>query len=526
MLESLRQSGIEIIPKQFNVELDPYLYDQTTISDVISSESEESSLKRKQFVDFQLDVTSRDIDIALEEGFESIQHVKRYTTANQGTDQGKISGTNLAMLIAQKTGKEISEIGPTTFRPPYTPVTFGAIAGRSLLDQFDPVRRTSIHDWHVRAGAEFENVGQWKRPWFYPKVNETIDDAVIRECLAVRNSIGICDASTLGKIEINGPDSAEFLNRVYINNWSKLQIDRCRYGLMLGDDGNVMDDGVTARIGENKYLMHTTTSGAGTVMDWLERWLQTEWPELKVYLTSVTDQWSTISINGPNSRKVLGKLCDDIELSNESFPFMSFKVGTVSGVNARVFRVSFAGELSYEINVDSKYGSVVWQAIMDAGREFGITPYGTETMHVLRAEKGYVIVGQDTDGSVTPVDLGYGKMLSKTKDFLGKRSLDRKEMVRSDRKQFVGLMPFQSSEKISEGAQIVESLSKQSIMIGHVTSSYFSPMLDKYIALALIQSGRTRLGEYVYAIDTKGGKVKSEIVNPVFYDSKGDRQNV
>ena len=526
MLESLRQSGIEIIPKQFNVELDPYLYDQTTISDVISSESEESSLKRKQFVDFQLDVTSRDIDIALEEGFESIQHVKRYTTANQGTDQGKISGTNLAMLIAQKTGKEISEIGPTTFRPPYTPVTFGAIAGRSLLDQFDPVRRTSIHDWHVRAGAEFENVGQWKRPWFYPKVNETIDDAVIRECLAVRNSIGICDASTLGKIEINGPDSAEFLNRVYVNNWSKLQIGRCRYGLMLGDDGNVMDDGVTARIGENKYLMHTTTSGAATVMDWLERWLQTEWPELKVYLTSVTDQWSTISINGPNSRKVLGKLCDDIELANESFPFMSFKAGSVLNVNARVFRVSFAGELSYEINVDSEYGSVVWQAIMDAGREFGITPYGTEAMHVLRAEKGYVIVGQDTDGSVTPVDLGYGKMLSKTKDFLGKRSLDRKEMARNDRKQFVGLMPFQSSKKISEGAQIVESLANQSVMIGHVTSSYFSPILDKYIALALIQSGRNRMGEYVYAIDTKGGKIKSEIVNPVFYDLKGDRQNV
>ena len=526
MLESLRQSGIEITPKQFNVELDPYLYDQTTISDVISSESEESSLKRKQFVDFQLDVTSRDIDIALDEGFESIQHVKRYTTANQGTDQGKISGTNLAMLIAQKTGKEISEIGPTTFRPPYTPVTFGAIAGRSLRDQFDPVRQTSIHDWHVRAGAEFENVGQWKRPWFYPKVNETIDDAVIRECLAVRNSVGICDASTLGKIEINGPDSAKFLDRVYVNNWSKLQIGRCRYGLMLGDDGNVMDDGVTARIGENKYLMHTTTSGAATVMDWLERWLQTEWPELKVYLTSVTDQWSTISINGPNSRKVLGKLCDDIELSNESFPFMSFKAGTVSSVNARVFRVSFAGELSYEINVDSEYGSLVWQAIMDAGSEFGITPYGTESMHVLRAEKGYVIVGQDTDGSVTPVDLGYGKMLSKTKDFLGKRSLDRKEMVRSDRKQFVGLMPFQSSKKISEGAQIVESLANQSVMIGHVTSSYFSPILDKYIALALIQSGRNRMGEYVYAIDTKGGKVKSEITSPVFYDSKGDRQNV
>jgi sarcosine oxidase subunit alpha len=526
MLESLRQSGIEITPKQFNVELDPYLYDQTTISDMISSGSEESSLKRKQFVDFQLDVTSRDIDIALEEGFESIQHVKRYTTANQGTDQGKISGTNLAILIAQKTGKEISEIGPTTFRPPYTPITFGAIAGRSLLDQFDPVRQTSIHDWHVRAGAEFENVGQWKRPWFYPKANETIDDAVIRECLAVRNSVGICDASTLGKIEINGPDSAEFLNRVYVNNWSKLQIGRCRYGLMLGDDGNVMDDGVTAKIGENKYLMHTTTSGAATVMDWLERWLQTEWPELKVYLTSVTDQWSTISINGPNSRKVLGKLCDDIELSNESFPFMSFKAGTVSNVNARVFRVSFAGELSYEINVDSEYGSLVWQAIMDAGREFCITPYGTESMHVLRAEKGYVIVGQDTDGSVTPVDLGYGKMLSKTKDFLGKRSLDRKEMVRSDRKQFVGLMPFQSSKKIPEGAQIVESLANQSVMIGHVTSSYFSPILDKYIALALIQSGRNRKGEYVYAIDTKGGKIKSEIVNPVFYDSKGDRQNV
>lgn len=295
---------------------------------------------------------------------------------------------------------------------------------------------------------------------------------------------------------------------------------------MLGDDGNVMDDGVTARIGENTYLMHTTTSGAASVMDWLERWLQTEWPELKVYLTSVTDQWSTISLNGPNSRSVLSMLCDDVDLSNESFPFMSFKSGTVAGLKSRVFRVSFAGELSYEINVHSEYAIGLWKAIMDAGQEFGITPYGTEAMHVLRAEKGYVIVGQDTDGSVTPIDLGYGKMLSKTKDFLGKRSLLRKDMVRSDRKQLVGLTPHIESEKISDGAQIVESLSHQSIMIGHVTSSYFSPILDKNIALALIQSGRTRIGGYVYAVDTKGRQVKSKIVSPIFYDPKGERQNV
>ena len=526
VLESLKDFGIDISSKKFKVQIDPYLYDQSTISNMIESVLKKSSMKRKQFVDFQLDVTSRDIDVSLDEGFESIQHIKRYTKANTGTDQGKISGTNLSILIAQKTGKEISEVGPTTFRPPYTPVTFGAIAGRSLLDQFDPVRQTSIHDWHVSAGAKFENVGQWKRPWFYPKDNETMDDAVGRECLAVRNSLGICDASTLGKIEINGPDSAEFLNRVYVNNWTKLQIGRCRYGLMLGDDGNVMDDGVTARIGETKYLMHTTTTGASAVMDWLERWLQTEWPELKVYLTSVTDQWSTISINGPNSRKVLSKLCSDIDLSNESFPFMSFKSGIVSGVKARIFRVSFAGELSYEINVHSEFATALWESIMDAGKEFGITPYGTEAMHVLRAEKGYVIVGQDTDGSVTPIDLGYGKMLSKTKDFLGKRSLDRKEMVRNNRKQFVGLIPVMSSEKIPEGAQIVESLSNSSIMIGHVTSSYFSPTLDKNIALSLIESGRTRKGEYVYAIDTKCGSVKVQIVSPVFYDFEGYRQNV
>ena len=526
IFESLRISEVEISPQEFKIGMDPYQYDQSTIANIVAIGATKSSLQRKQFVDFQLDVTLRDIDISLGEGFESIQHVKRYTKANTGTDQGKISGTNLAILIAQKTGKEINEVGPTTFRPPYTPVTFGAIAGRSLKDQFDPVRLTAIHDWHVEAGAEFENVGQWKRPWFYPKDNESMDDAVIRECLAVRNSIGICDASTLGKIEINGPDSAEFLNRIYVNNWSKLQIGKCRYGLMLGDDGNVMDDGVTARIGENTYLMHTTTSGAASVMDWLERWLQTEWPELKVYLTSVTDQWSTISLNGPNSRSVLSMLCDDVDLSNESFPFMSFKSGTVAGLKSRVFRVSFAGELSYEINVHSEYAIGLWKAIMDAGQEFGITPYGTEAMHVLRAEKGYVIVGQDTDGSVTPIDLGYGKMLSKTKDFLGKRSLLRKDMVRSDRKQLVGLTPHIESEKISDGAQIVESLSHQSIMIGHVTSSYFSPILDKNIALALIQSGRTRIGGYVYAVDTKGRQVKSKIVSPIFYDPKGERQNV
>ena len=482
----------------------------------------------KQFVDYQNDTAAADIKLAIQEGYKSIEHIKRYTALGFGTDQGKLGNINGMAIAAQTLGQTIPETGTTTFRPAYTPVTFGAIAGPELGDLFDPVRKTAMHAWHVENGAEFENVGQWKRPWYYPKAGEDMHAAVNRECKATRDSVGIMDASTLGKIDIKGPDAAEFLNRMYTNAWSKLGIGRCRYGLMLGEDGMVMDDGVTTRIGENHFYMTTTTGGAANVMAWLERWLQTEWPELKVLLTSVTDHWATIGLAGPNSRKVIEKICTDIDFDPEEFPFMSMQEGTIAEVPGRVFRISFSGELCYEINIPAQYGRHVWEACMQAGEEFNITPYGTESMHVLRAEKGFIIVGQDTDGSVTPIDLGMNWIVSKTKDFIGKRSLSRTDCVRENRKELVGLKTEVSHQVIPEGAQLVAdaNLTEPPVpMIGHVTSSYFSSSLGYSIALALVKDGHSRMGQKVYAPLDDGRTLVAEICSPVFYDTQGERQN-
>jgi sarcosine oxidase subunit alpha len=482
----------------------------------------------KRFVDLQTDVTTDDISIAAREGYESVEHLKRYTTAGMGTDQGKLGNVNVIGILANTTGADVASVGTTTFRPPYTPIIYGAIAGRDLDDLFDPIRKTALHEWHEEAGALFENVGQWKRAWYYPRPGESMHDAVERECEVVRSGVGILDASTLGKIDIKGPDVGKFLNRMYINGYAKLAIGRCRYGFMLDENGMVMDDGVTARLGQNHYLMHTTTSGAAHVMAWLERWLQTEWPDLKVYLTSATDHWATISLNGPLSRKVVARLCSDVDLSNDAFPFLSVREGTVAGVPARIFRVSFAGELSYEINVNAHYGRAVWEAAMAAGEGFGIAPYGTEAMHLLRAEKGYVIVGQDSDGSQTPADLGVGGMVSGRKDFLGKRSLSRKDTARTDRKQLVGLLTEEPSVVLPEGGQIVEEDASGSPMpmLGHVTSSYHSARLGRSIALGVVKDGHRRTGDAVYVPLADGRRIRAVISGTIFYDPEGERQNV
>ncbi|NDB30448.1 sarcosine oxidase subunit alpha, partial [archaeon] len=353
--------------------------------------------KTKPFVDYQNDATAKDIKLALREGFRSIEHVKRYTTTGMGTDQGKLGNMHALGIIAETAKVQMGELGTTTFRPPYTPLTFGTIVGRNVGEYFDIFRKTPMHDWHVEHKAEFENVGQWKRAWYYPKNNEDMHQAVQRESKAARESAGILDASTLGKIDIQGTDASEFLNRVYTNAWSKLGIGKCRYGLMLNEDGMVYDDGVTTRLGENHYIMTTTTGGAATVLGKLEDYLQTEWPELDVYLTSVTDHYATASVCGPNSKKILSKLIPDLDLSDENFPHMSFKDATIGKIKCRVMRISFTGEHSYEINVQANYGKSIWEKCIEAGKEFNITPYGTETMHLLRAEKGFIIVGQDTD---------------------------------------------------------------------------------------------------------------------------------
>ncbi|MDM3871383.1 sarcosine oxidase subunit alpha [Porticoccus sp. W117] len=483
-----------------------------------------------QFVDFQLDVTAAAIELAAREGYESVEHVKRYTAMGFGTDQGKLGNINGMAILARALGRGIPETGTTIFRPSYTPTTFGAIAGRDVADLFDPERYTAMQRWHQQQGAEFENVGQWKRPWYYPKPGETMHDAVNRECLAVRNSVGMLDASTLGKIDIQGPDAGEFLNRMYTNAYAKLAPGKCRYGLMLKEDGMIFDDGVTACLGPNHYLMFTTTGGAAAVLAWLELWQQTEWPELQVYFTSVTDHWATATVTGPNARKVIEKVCDDIDLSNEAFPFMDWRDATVAGVSARIFRISFTGELSLEVNVPAHHGRYVWEKLVEAGEEFGITPYGTETMHVLRAEKGFIIVGQDTDGSMTPADMGMNWVVSQKKEFsfIGKRSLSRSDMLREDRKQLVGLKTRDPQDVLPEGAQIVNQPEHAPPvpMQGHVTSSYYSANLGHSIALAVVKGGHKRMGETVYCPLADGRVIEAEIVSSIFYDPKGERQNV
>lgn len=481
----------------------------------------------KQFVDLQNDVAASDIHLAVREGFESIEHVKRYTAMGFGTDQGKTGNINGMGIVAQALGKSVPQVGTTTFRPNYTPVTFGAIAGLELGDAFDPIRTTAMHDWHVKQGALFEDVGQWKRPWYYPKPGEDLHAAVARETLAVRNAVGTLDGSTLGKIDIQGPDASVLLNWVYSNAWSKLEIGKCRYGLMLDENGMVFDDGVTVRLAENHYLMHTTSGGAARVLAWMERWLQTEWPHLKVYLTSATDHWSTSIVAGPKSRAVLQKICADVDFDDAAFPFMSYREGTVAGFKARIMRISFSGERSYEVNVAANDGLKVWEAIHAAGAEYGITPYGTETMHVLRAEKGYIIIGQDTDGSVTPMDLGMGGLVTKTKDCLGKRSLTREDTVRTDRKQLVGLLSDDSQFVLTEGAQILNQAptGPTAPMVGHVTSSYMSPTLGRSIAMAMVKGGHNRMGERVYVSMQGGRTATATIASPVFFDPKAERQN-
>ncbi len=480
----------------------------------------------KAFVDPQNDVTAKDLKLAIGEGYRSVEHVKRYTTTGMGTDQGKTGNVNALGIVAGALGQTIPQVGVTTFRPPYTPVTFGAIAGRGVKDLYAPVRKTPMHGWHEENGAAFENVGQWKRPWYYPRGGETMEDAVNREVAAVRQSVGIFDATTLGKIDIQGRDAAEFLNRIYTNAWSKLGVGRCRYGLMLGEDGMVMDDGVTTRLGENHFHMTTTTGGAAPVMSWLEEWHQTEWPELKLHMTSVTDQWAVIAVAGPRSRELVSGLAEGIDFQGEAFPHMAMREGRVAGASARVFRISFSGEMGYEVNVPASHGLAVWRAIAEAGKAFGVTPYGTETMHVLRAEKGFIIVGQETDGTITPADLQMDWIVSRKKpDFIGNRSLTRRDMQRDDRKQLVGLLTADPSVRLEEGAHLIGTETEPPPpvpMLGHVTSSYHSPSLGRSIALALVKGGASRTGETLY-VAMPGRTIPVEVANPVFYDPEGAR---
>ena len=484
----------------------------------------------KQFVDFQLDVTVADIQLAVREGYRTIEHVKRYTALGFGNDQGKLGNVNGINVLADATGTSMRDIGTTVFRPPYTPVTFGAIAGRSVGGLFDPERHTPMHQWHVDHGAEWENVGQWKRPWFYPIAGESMQDAVNREVLAARNDVAVLDASTLGKIDVQGRDAAVFIDRMYSNTFANLSVGRCRYGLMLRDTGVIFDDGVTARLDKDHFLVHTTTGNAEPVLSWLELWHHTEWPELDVRLTSVTDQWATVAVVGPKSRQVLGKLCPELNFSNESFPFMSVQTVQIGQTEARIFRVSFSGELSYEINVPAQYGLSLWARVIEIGEPFGITPYGTETMHVLRAEKGFIIAGQDTDGSMTPADMNLSWCVRKTNDvdFVGRRSLKISDYQRTDRLQLVGLETRDPLSVLPEGGQLLnEPIKRQpAAMQGFVTSAYFSATLDRSIALAMVKGGLQRKGDTLHCALYDGSFVEANVVSSVFFDPDNLAQKV
>jgi sarcosine oxidase, subunit alpha len=481
-----------------------------------------------QFVDLQRDATVADIARAVGAGMRSVEHVKRYTTIGTAHDQGKTSGVIASGITAELLGAPIETLGTTTFRPPYTPVAFAALAGRQRGALFDPERTTALHDWHVAHGAVFEDVGQWKRPRYYPRPGEDMETAVLRECAAARSGVGILDGSTLGKIDVQGPDAAVLLDRIYTNMMSSLKVGFVRYGVMCGVDGMVIDDGTVLRVAESRFLVYTTTGGAAKVLDWMEEWLQTEWPDLRVHLTSVTEQWSTFPVVGPRSRDVIAAVFPRIDVANEAFPFMAWRDTPLDGVPVRIARVSFSGELAYEVNVNSWYALAVWERLLAAGKTYGITPYGTETMHVLRAEKGYPIIGQDTDGTVTPHDLGMAWAVSKKKpDFIGKRSFTRQENRNPLRKQLVGLLPVDRRTVLPEGAQIVETdtLPEPPVsMLGHVTSSYRSAELGRPFALALVKAGRSRIGETLH-VPLGRALVPVEVTGSVLVDPEGARRD-
>lgn len=469
------------------------------------------------FADLHRDVTVADLARAAGTGMRSVEHVKRYTTAGTGADQGKTSGAVVVGVMAALLGSAPGQVGSTTFRPPYTPVAFATLAGRDRGALSDPVRVTAMHGRHVADGAVFEDVGQWKRPRYFPRGGETMEQAVLRECAAARTDVAAMDASTLGKIDIGGADAGEFLDRIYTNLFSTLAVGSCRYGLMCTADGMVFDDGVTTRLADDRYLMTTTTGNAAAVLDWLEEWRQTEWPELDVRLTSVTDHWATVAVVGPRARRVVRALAPGLP----GLPFMTYAEADVLGVLGRVFRISFSGELAYELNVPWSYGETLWAAAL----ELGAVPYGTEAMHVLRAEKGFAIVGQETDGTVTPQDLGMSWIVAKRKpDFVGKRSHSRPDTTRPGRKRLVGLLPEDPAAVVEEGAQLVAGPvdGSPAPMLGHITSGYTSAVLGRTFGLAMVRD--VSAGDRVTAVGG-GGAVPMTVVEPVFYDPGNARRD-
>ncbi len=479
----------------------------------------------KRFVDFQNDVSVSDIEIALREGYRSIEHVKRYTTLGMATDQGRTSNLNGLQLVSNIENKIVPEVGHTTFRPPFTPITIGTIVGREVGMEYMPTRKTPMHEWHEKNNAVFVDAGAWKRPRYYKQGSETLFEASNREAKNVRENVGICDVTTLGKIDIKGPDAAEFLNRVYTNAWMKLPVGKARYGLMLREDGIVMDDGTTTRISENHYHMTTTTAQAANVLSHLEYYLQIVWPELNVNVVSTTEQWAGAAIAGPKSRDMLSKLYPELDVSNDALPFMGYKEAEFFGVPSRIFRISFSGELAYEINVKSDHGMFMWEKMMEVGKEFGNQPYGTEALSTLRIEMGHV-AGPELDGRTIPSDVSLNGLVSKKKDFIGKNSLGREAFNVESRQKIVGLIPIDRKSSIPEGSHIVQDQNAKlpNPKLGHVSSSCWSVENNNPFSLAIMKDGKNMIGKKFFAVSPlKNKSIEVEVISSHYVDPEGKR---
>lgn len=483
-------------------------------------------LKRsgKRFVDLQNDVSVSDIELAHREGYVSVEHLKRYTTLGMATDQGKTANVVALALMARLSGGSVPETGTTTYRPPYTPVAIGALAGAETGRNFRPIRRTPLHHWHERNGAVFTEAGLWLRPWYYPRPGEDVDAAYRREMAAVRRSVGIVDISTLGKIDVQGPDAGEFLDRVYVNGFSSLPVGKARYGIMLRDDGLVLDDGTTSRLSEQHYFMTTTTAEAAKVLAHLEWLLQAAWPDLRVHVTSVTDQWAAMAVSGPNSRKLIAAAGADIDLSNDALPHLAVRQCRIGGLPARLHRLSFSGELAYEIFTPAGFGEAVWQRLIDAGEPSGLVPYGVEALAALRIEKGHV-AGSEIDGRTTLDDLGLGRMASRRKPFVGCVLRHREALLAEDRLQLVGLEPVDSTRRLRGGAILQpHGGPHRGHGLGHVTATTYSPELGHYVALALVAGGMRREGELLDACFPLADEVTPvRVIPPRFIDPEGKR---
>jgi sarcosine oxidase subunit alpha len=480
--------------------------------------------KHRQWIDLAHDVTTQDAGLAVREGFESVEHFKRYTTAGMSVDQGKTSNTNAFLVLSALTDSDPGKSGTTTFRPPYSPVSASVIAAQNCGELYAPHRHLPAHAEHLALGAHFEDFG-WQRPEYYPRDGESPEAAITREVLAVRSGVGVFDNSPIGKLEVCGPDAAVFLDRLYINNIRNLSPGKARYGLMLNENGVIIDDGVVIRLATDHFIVHTTSANAQRVAQIMEEWLQCEWTDLMVVVHDATSHWANFTIAGPKSREVLAALDSDIDVSAESLPHMSATTGHILGVETRISRVSYSGELSFELNVPASYGPSLFKAVLHTGKPQGITPFGVEALMVLRTEKGYLHVGSDTDGSTTPDDVGWGEVARrKDRDFIGRRSLFRPANTARERKQLVGLEFAGTEHSILAGGHLLLGQDRRppAATDGWVTSACFSPTLERYIALAMLRDGRKHHGKSITVYD-QGRQYGARVVAPVFYDPQNTR---